>query len=880
MAISDITASTTRYTVVKGDVFSLIAQRCVTVGMPGYSGLSYSEYVAKLASFNPDIENINLIYVGQVIVLQGTPATKTTNNTQRAKITNFGLQSNTDKTVFATWAWTKSNTDHYEIKWKYGTGDGVAFDGESATTTSKQSVYSSAPDNATHVAFYVRPVSKTYKKGDKEVRYWTADWSTVQKYYFKDNPPGVPPVPTVTIADNKLTAKLENLDLNAKEIQYQIVQNDTKVYRTVTAKISTSTSSCSCTVQAGYYYKVRCRAVRDGIYSDWSDYSTSDCSSPAASRGIYILRAIDELSNQTNQFVVEVNWHDVSGADSYEIQYATSDRYFDSNQTEVKSVVIGSKEEPTVVGHAEISGLTGGVTYYFRVRAITNNKNGAWCEIEAITLGEKPTAPTTWSSSTTVVTGKPLTLYWVHNSIDGSSQTFAELALTFIKPTGTETTTETIQNSSDPDEKDKTSFYEINTSEYPEGTKIKWRVRTAGILTDDNDNPMYGEWSILREIDIYASPTLELTITDANHTVIEGQNGEELESFPVASGELNSLPITVTATSGPSTQKPIGYHLVITSNGNYETVDNVGNKKLVNSGAAVYSRFFDISDNPLEVILSAGDLDLVNNESYTLTCTVSMNSGLTAEESTTFTVSWIDYEEYWPNAEITYDSDTYTTSIRPYCESENGILIDGITLSVYRREFDGSFTELATGLNNMDRTYITDPHPSLDYARYRVVAITNSTGAVAYYDVPGVPIDEKGAILQWDEEWVNFNVNNDEEWEQPIWSGSLLKLMYNIDVNDQYEKDADLIKYIGRDHPVGYYGTQIGHTASWAMEIEKDDEDTLYALRRLARWRGNVYVREPSGSGYWADVKVSFSQTHRELTIPVTLDITRVEGGI
>ena len=164
MAISDITSSTKSYTVAQGDTFSAIASRCISVGMSGYSGLTlYNEGINKLKSFNPDIENENLIYVGQVIVLQGTAKTKTTNNTQRAKITNFGLQSGTDRTVFATWVWTKSNTDHYEVKWKYGTGDGVGFIGQEGTSNVKQSIYSGAPENATHVAFYVRPISKTYK---------------------------------------------------------------------------------------------------------------------------------------------------------------------------------------------------------------------------------------------------------------------------------------------------------------------------------------------------------------------------------------------------------------------------------------------------------------------------------------------------------------------------------------------------------------------------------------------------------------------------------------------------------------------------------------------------------------------------------------------
>ena len=64
------------------------------------------------------------------------------------------------------------------------------------------------------------------------------------------------------------------------------------------------------------------------------------------------------------------------------------------------------------------------------------------------------------------------------------------------------------------------------------------------------------------------------------------------------------------------------------------------------------------------------------------------------------------------------------------------------------------------------------------------------------------------------------------------------------------------------------------------MDIEKDDEETIYALRRLAVYMGDVYVREPSGMGYWANVNVSFSQNHTEVTVPVTLDITRVEGGV
>ena len=823
------------YKVKKGDTLSEIA-------------VANNTTVNNLLSLNPDITNKDLIYVGQVIIISGSAATKTTTKSQSAKVTAFGLQSNTDRTVFATWAWSKSNTDGYQVRWKYSTGDGVWFEGSDSKITSKQSIYN-APENATSVAFYVKPISKTYKSGNKDVTYWSAGWSKVNKYSFSDNPPAEPPTPSnVTIENRKLTVKLENLtDLNADEIQFHILKNGS-TFKTGKASITNNQVSYSCTVDTSGDYRVRCRSYRDGVYSSWSDYSSDMFSEPDATQGIYLLSALSETS-------VNINWYDVAKAESYEVQYTTVKSYFDVNPAEVKSHSVES-----VVGQAIITGLETGKEYFFRVRAITKSKEGAWSDIESVVIGKAPAAPTTWSSTTTAISGNVLTLYWVHNSIDGSSQTYAQLELTIAG----KTETHTIQNSTDEETKDKTSFYIIDTSAYPEGTKIQWRVKTAGILTDDNGDYKYSEWSVQRTVDVYATPTVSLSVTNAN-----GEVFDQLESFP----------IKISAIAGPNTQKPIGHHISVTANSSYETIDEIGNQKMINSGSAVYSRFFDTSDNPLNISLSAVDLDLKNNISYKITCTVSMNSGLTAVESQEFTVAWTD-EEYWPDAEIAYDKETYTTNIRPYCVDENGDLIEGLKMSVYRREFDGSFTELITGLDNTSGTYITDPHPALDYARYRVVAISSTTGAVSFYDVPGYPINEDAAILQWDEQWSNFDVMSEDPLDEPAWTGSLLRLPYNLDVDDKYSPDVEFVNYIGRKHPVGYYGTQVGHTQTWKAEIVKSDVETLHALRRLARWMGNVYVREPSGSGYWANVVVSFSQTHCELTTPVSLEITRVEGGV
>ena len=137
-----------------------------------------------------------------------------------------------------------------------------------------------------------------------------------------------------------------------------------------------------------------------------------------------------------------------------------------------------------------------------------------------------------------------------------------------------------------------------------------------------------------------------------------------------------------------------------------------------------------------------------------------------------------------------------------------------VFLSVYRKEFDGSFTEIATNVDNTreinnvivgNNVYVTDPHPALDYARYRIVATSKLTGATSFYDVPPYPMStkEKAVIIQWDEVWSSFEGLTGEAVveEQPC-SGSMLKLPYNIDVSDKYGQDVSLVKYIGRKRPV------------------------------------------------------------------------------
>lgn len=821
------------YTVKWGDTLTAIAKK-------------YNTTVSALTKLN-NISNPNYIVVGQVLIVSGTANKVATNNTSKAIIQVFGLQSKTDRTVFATWSWDKSNTENYKVKWVYATGDGVGFIGNESEVTSKQSTYT-APENATHVAFYVKPISKKRKVNGKETSYWTAEWSTVKKYYFKNNPPETPSVPDVELQDMFLYIELNNVDSNTDTVEFQIVENNSRVFNTGKASVKTRHASyISPRLKTGNEYKVRCRGIRDGLYSEWSDYSANFSNGINYTDGIRILRATTSTS-------VYIRWGGSGLAGESEIEYTTDQRYFDTSPNNVKSVTIKNEWET-----ANITGLESGREWFFRVRVKEGDDVSNWCPVKSIVLGKAPTAPTTWSSSTTVITGDDLTLYWVHNTQDGSKETYAMLELDI----GGTVTTKVLQNVLDDDAEEEdegavqTRSYKIDTSGYTEGTKIRWRVKTRGIVDT------YSDWSIQREINIYAPPALSLSVVDVN-----GKDIDVLESFP----------FYVSATAGPVTQTAIGYRLSIIANETYETTDNLGNEQIVKAGEEIYYKYFD-TESLDAIAISASSVNLDNNISYTISCIVSMDSGLNASNFRDFTVAWSDVV-YSLDAEISYDPDTFTTYVRPYCLNiEDNSLIDGVELSVYRREFDGTFTELATGIDNMSNTYVTDPHPSLDYARYRVVAIESETGAVSYYDVPGYPIAEKSIIIQWDEKWSNFDSVVSESIVEPAWSGSLLKLPYNIGVSDKYSPDVSLIEYIGRKHPVSYYGTQIGESSTWTVSIDKSDVETLYALRRLAVWMGDVYVREPSGSGYWANIKVSFSQKYRDLTIPVTLTVTRVSGG-
>ncbi len=762
----------------------------------------------------------------------------------------INLQAGTDTTVYMSWdiSSTLEHLDHYHVQWYYTTGNGINFDGGSDDISTggaagRRAVYT-PPSNAISAHGKVKPVSKTYKKNDKDVSYWTGAYKTSARYDFRTDKPPAPSVPSVEVDQYTMTATIDNItDASTDQIEFQVVQG-TSTYKTGTSTKKTNRCTFSCDLKSGYKYRVRARAINlksgtaekywtsseSSLTGPYSDYSDEFYPVPPNPTNISCAASGEEGTE------VKVTWTGNSSADNYTVEYATNKNYFDSGG-DVQSQTVDSTT-------AFITGLETGKEWFFRVKATNGQGDSGFSSVVSCVIGTKPNAPTTWSSRTKVMVGDSVMLYWTHNTQDGSDQSSAEIELTING------STETIPINEDMQE------YELSLSGYVDGTTIFWRVRTAGITKE------YSDWSIQRSIDVYAPPTLSIDLNLENDT-------------------LYNFPLVIDMQAGPDSQTAITYFVSITALRAYETVDYAGRTVMIDAGEEVFSKNFNFSYNDATLTLSAGDLDLAAGQAYRVYVVVSMNSGLSTDAFATFEVNWGD-ADYDPDAGLGFDEQSYTMYVNPYCEDEDtGELLENeVVLSVYRREYDGALTLIADEIPNDGSYCVTDPHPSLDYARYRIVARGVDTSIVGFTDLPGYPVQADSIVIQWDEDWIEFDTTEEDPMEEPAWSGSMVVLPGNVDISEQVDKDVSLVEYIGREHPVSYYGTQKGEGGSWSCEIpKKDNEEMIYNLRRLSAYTGDVYVREPSGIGYWAQISVDMSQTHCETVIPVSFEVKRVEGG-
>lgn len=833
----------------------------------------------------------NVIYPNQVFNIPGVtpgyggaaaPAPAVTPDNEKApNIVWFCLSSGTQRKVEVIW---QQAHNRFKVRWEiWDTNGHLWMEGEDTPVFTDQQKAAEHTFQEYNDRFVCRVSVRAINDDGSDKSPWA-----YKEYDFRKNPPEPPPAPTADIDINdKLTIEFENVPENKgiEGIEIAVYQDNNTKYDTYTVQVNEETRYAShiSTVDPGHYYRIRARSIRynlpdgtrneEGIYGGWTDFSSNMQSSPIAPESITQLNAKKIVEQGVTSYGVFVEWTSVEVAKTYTVQWTTDPDYFDTAPDRVNSQTTEEGSGPKLL----ITNIELGHEYFFRVGS-NNNKGSSltWTPIRSIRLGSRPSAPTTWSNTTSSVIGEDLNLYWVHNATDGSLETYARLHMILTDSAHPSAQpmeiTKVIEKVNDPEDPSTISVYTINTED-PEwallqaGFNIKWKVQTTGVGTE------YSEWSVEREVNVYSKPEIEIDVKN---------------KYDESITDIFEFPFYIELNARPSVQTPISYYLEIISNNNYETVDEVGNVKTVNIGDSVYQKFIDPETNAWNLVayMTPGDIDLQSGFNYTIKATVSMDSGLIASNEVSFNTEFTS-STYDIFGDVIINKQTLEAAIKPmanewYYENDepHTRLANNCKLAVYRREYDGSFVEIATEIQNGENVYVTDPHPSLDYARYRIVVRSDDNGTISFRDISGVKVGEPSVVIQWAEKWTKFETSNNEEPVEPAWSGSMIRIPYNIDTSESNNKDVSLIEYVGRKHPVSYYGTQLGEASSWKVDIPADDKETLYNIRRLSRWMGDVYVREPSGVGYWANINVSYSKTHNETIIPVNFDIKRIEGGI
>ena len=776
-------------------------------------------------------------------------------------------------TVYWTWDTTKHKyTDHYEVKWWFYTPANGRWDSTSVSTTTNTFATYSIPATASLAKASVRAIQKKEYKDSKKKKHkitgkkkWTCAWAT-SKYVnagLQAEIPTAPDIKEIYISNGRLHMSFDNYKYENATIFFEVVQEDKNGNRklfnnTLTATVSYGrVSSNTLVVETGYKYYARCKALYKGHYSNsWGNYSDVVTTVPPKPENVSA--ETREVDPDEKRYRVLITWDPVDNVsdvqnDKYQVSYTQKPEYFDTSPDDVKTIDVPNDDQPRT--SIDIT-LPEQGAWYFRVRGHNLGGDGPWSEIVSASVGLKPEPPTTWSYTSNVKVGEDVIFNWTHNSADGSKQTGVKL---WITANG-----EPLEGFNPKEDFTDEKTYRFDTTGIPDSTVLLWKVATKGAHKD------YSDESVQREVKVHEAPTVSISFGSASGPL---SNEEEL-------AEITKYPIDVSISAGPSTQSLVSMDFTIIADDSYESVDETGEWIYVNEGDVIYSKRIDNPDgNSINFTLTPGDVDLVSDMNYIARAVSYMNSALTGVGTTPFHVRYDGEDEFEPEATVEINFNTLTAKIYPFCTDEFGGLIrGGGTFAVYRLNYDGTYTEIASGIEIGSGEVAFDRHPTLDYARYRVVATSDATGRASVSDIAPEEVNADCIVLNWMEDVGVLRNSINEEDDNAI-VGDYLKLPYNVDVSDSNSMDVALIEYIGREHPVSYYGTQKGYSSSWKCEIRKDDVESLYALRRLARYAGDVYVREPNGSGYWAQVKVQYSINHKTVTVPVSLNITRVEGG-
>ena len=793
------------------------------------------------------------------------------------KVSNFtiGKLTGSDHGVYAQWNNSRnSDTDHYEVEWKYTDGTRrknakgkmvtVFVPGSSSSmSTSEASVGGgvyratyNAPDSAVVVQGRVMAVAAV---SDKKAKF-KAEWTSLKEYDFRTDKVATPTVSAeMDEGGTRCTVTVSCNDADAAYCDVSAKSGSSTVYSLKDKPMADGSATFNFAVTAGRTWNItaRCKTSTDSSYSKATSNWSTAASVTARPGTVSGLVAKPYGSDGTG---AKVTWNSVYGATSYTVEYVAGSRnYFGTSASRSQSGIEGTSFYP--------NDLDSGNTWYFRVKAVNSGgESPSWSNVGSCIAATRPDAPTTYDTEPALaIGGGSVRFRWTHNATDESEQTKyrVQVSQTYDESTSVLTT---IQTTSGADY----AMMSLNRNDLVDGATITWKVATVGAFSDSNGG--WSPWSVTRSFKVYRSAGLTVEL------------GKVSDGNVVPLGELSrltSFPLVVQLTSDGGGGEVSGYHVSVIVANSTEYRDMYGNTVNVTAGDIVYEKdavFFADPGSSTFTMQIGADSGLADSVGYHVVADVSMKSGMRATAQSYYFETDFASLDSEVSVPVAFDEEDLTADIWPACYDLDqygemtATLTDGVTLAVYRIDADGGLTLIASDLENSGDVMVTDPHPSFGVCEYRAVATDPSSGATVFADGSDDSPHQTCAV-QWDESWMR-PVDEESFGEDGYWlQKSMVDGLYNLQFGEQAQVQSEAVEYIGREHPVSYYGSQKGYKATYQMEFPRSDTQTLSNVRRLMAWRDDVFVREPSGTAFWAKID-SANLTYDSKAAPMRLNLS------
>ena len=442
----------------------------------------------------------------------------------------------------------------------------------------------------------------------------------------------------------------------------------------------TATSYADTTTAADHYYAYRIRSQNGAGYSD---YSTSGFTynTPAAPGKVTASR----LAQNTVGLTIENAARTATGLDMQ--------RSADGEQWADITSVSGSPV-------TEATDSPGGGTFWYRARNTRGELVSDWSPASnAVVTITPPNAPTLVSPASGVVVSKAqeqVLFQWLHNPVDGSAQTAAELRYSLDGGQ----TWQVVEISGNAASYGLSNAFAVNST-------VTWGVRTKGADED------FGPWSGNRAFNVYQEPMVAFA---------QPTDGFVVENTPIAlklqyedpSGELVSAAMSIS-----------------------------------DGSRVVWSRTVSGTD----YVITADEWVPDNYATYYATAEVRSSSSLTASASRSFATAFVPPVP----AGVTVENDVETGFARlsVYLDDTDPELEPAKSVTVYR-EVAGARVLLGEGLQPGAGLVDRYAPVNVDYS-YAVVSVADS-GAVSTTTVPA-RLDSQWFYFIWGENVAKGRVN-------------------------------------------------------------------------------------------------------------------------